>query len=303
MASDWTESARAALLELRGGGDSWGYQPGLRPDVEPTALAALALLADDPGRHAPAARAAADWLAGRQRPDGALGAGKEGDEPGWSTSYAMVLWAALGSHGAHLGRAARWLLGRRGDVLPRDAVGVIGHDTTIPGWPWVEGTHSWLEPTAWAVLALGGAGLLAHPRTRDGVRLIRDRALPAGGWNYGNNRAFGHVLRPQPATTGLALLALARAGDRSAVVARGRRYLLGALPGTRSAQAIGWGVLALRASGRAPEGAATWLAAAAAAALRRPESAVRLACVLLAAGSRAPGLFGIATTGDDHGDA
>lgn len=303
MASDWTGAARAALLEIRGGGDSWGYRPGLRPDVEPTALAALALRAHGPDGDAPA-RAAADWLARRQRPDGALAGGNEGEEPGWGTSYAVVLWTALGVHHDRRGRAARWLIHRRGTTMPRAGDGVIGHDTTIPGWPWVEGTHAWLEPTAWAVLALAAAGLLSHPRARDGLRLIRDRALPAGGWNYGNSRAFGHDLRPQPATTALALLALARGGDRSPAVAGGAAYLRAALPGTRSAQAVGWGVLALRALGPSPEAAPVWLAEAAAPALRHGDSTVRLACLLLGAGARAPALLGLpATTERDHARA
>ena len=39
--------------------------------------------------------------------------------------------------------------------------------------------------------------------------MIIDRALPHGGWNYGNKVVFGHELRPQPGPTGMALLALA----------------------------------------------------------------------------------------------
>ena len=60
-----------------------------------------------------------------------------------------------------------------------------------------------------AVMALTREGLGAHPRVEEGSRLILDRALPHGGWNYGNKRVFGQELRPQPGPTGLALVALA----------------------------------------------------------------------------------------------
>src|SRR4051812_11004513 len=63
---------RTALLGSRAGAAGWGYRAGAAAATEPTALAALGLLAagdgapGEPG--AAAARAAADWLAGLQRP-------------------------------------------------------------------------------------------------------------------------------------------------------------------------------------------------------------------------------------------
>ena len=102
---------------------------------------------------------------------------------------------------------------------------MIGHDPNLVGWPWVEATHSWLEPTALAILALCRGGLAEHPRVKAGVDLILDRALEAGGWNYGNKAVFGTELRPQPGPTGLALLALAAVGTRREAVSRGLTYL------------------------------------------------------------------------------
>ena len=111
----------------------------------------------------------------------------------------------------------RWLLDQGGVAIPNLAAPerTVGHDTAIVGWPWVADTHSWLEPTAVAILALRREGKVDHPRVREGLRLIRDRAIPTGGWNYGNNIAFGRDLRPQPAPTGIALLALAGIEGRS----------------------------------------------------------------------------------------
>ena len=77
----------------------------------------------------------------------------------------------------------------------------------------MSGTHSWVEPTAINVLALRSADQAGHPRCREAVKLLLDRQLPEGGWNYGNTTVLGHVLRPQVQPTGLALAALAGETD------------------------------------------------------------------------------------------
>ncbi len=154
-------------------------------------------------------------------------------------------------------------------------------------------THSWLEPTALAILALGRSGLGKHPRVHEGLRLLRDRALPSGGWNFGNKATFGRELRPQPAPTGLALLTLAMTpGEpRSPLVDRAIRYLNATLPRLRAAMSLGWGLLGLRAWCAVPGDADRWLVKAYHHALGRPDTAPRLAHLLLAAGGHALQLF------------
>jgi hypothetical protein len=171
-------------------------------------------------------------------------------------------------------------------TFPREkgANAVLGHDTTLVGWPWVDGTHSWVEPTALAILALRREGFGDHPRVREGLRLIEDRAVDTGGWNCGNRATFGRVLRPQPGPTGLALLALAHSATRSEVAERGIAYLREALPTVRAAESLGWGVLGLRAWGRPAVDAGRWLAESFERVVRRPDAAPRLALLLLAAG-------------------
>lgn len=131
--------------------------------------------------------------------------------PGWATPYALLLWGGLGGFDPQRRRAREWLVGLEGRPQPLSAEGrgMIGHDPTLVGWPWVTETHSWLEPTALAILALCREGLVEHPRVGWGIGLIVNRAIPGGGWNYGNKTMFGRTLRPQPGPTGLALLALA----------------------------------------------------------------------------------------------
>jgi hypothetical protein len=311
MADDWVGSARNRLRTLRRGRHGWGYRDDTAPAVEPTALAGLALSAtagDTPSAPDLAeARSAGDWLAEIQRPDGSLGVSADLPDPGWPTPYATLLWAAIGGYATQRRRAVSWLLGGKGDTDAVGSHGVFGHDATLAGWPWVAGTHSWLEPTAMAILTLRREGLAGHPRTTEGLRLIRDRAIPSGGWNYGNSVVFGRALRAQPGPTGLALLALAGRGRPSAVEERAIGFLLGALPTMRAAPSLGWGVLGLKAWRRCPDAAAGWLAESADRALRRADAAPRLAHLLLAEGRGAQSAFFDPLNGDfswkDRGDS
>ncbi len=211
MGIGWVDPARGELLARRAPGGSWGYRDGGSPAVEPTALAGLALIASGgeacadrspaPTSQRPsAAREAAAWLAGLQREDGSLPAAAGPSMPGWATPYAMLLWGRLAGFADRRRRARHWLLSIRGQASrpPAEERGVLGHDPTLIGWPWVAGTHSWLEPTAMAILAVCGDAGCDHPRVKQGLDLIRDRAIPGGGWNYGNNVVFGRALRPSP---------------------------------------------------------------------------------------------------------
>src|SRR5262249_34176908 len=146
-------------------------------------------------------------------------------------------------------RARNWLLRLEGRTLSHNDPGtkLVGHDSAAVGWPWVLGTHSWLEPTAMAVLSLCREGLSHHPRVKARAHLILDRSIKHGGWNYGNPEVFGRELRPQPGPSGVALLALAALQIDSPECRRGIDYLRQALSEVRSGASLGWGVLALRA--------------------------------------------------------
>src|SRR5205823_2982446 len=134
---------------------------------------------------------------------------------------------------------------------------------------------------ALAVLALRGEGLGDHPRVLEGLRLIRDRALTSGGWNYGNVSTFGRELRPQPGPTGLALLALAGVDEAAGQAEKAVGYLEATLPGIRAAESLGWGLTALDARWRRPGLADGWLEETYRSGLRRSESPRRWAHLLL----------------------
>ncbi len=285
MSAAWISDATSRLIRLAGPPGGWSERPGGTPRVEPTSLAGLALARGDESAQE-SARKAADWLAARQRPDGSLTPEEDLEGPGWPTSFALLLWSVLDVRPEPRARAAAWLLGQRGQTLASRTAeaSAFGHDPTIAGWPWVAGTHSWLEPTAMAVVALRRHGLSSHPRMAEGMRLLRDRCLPSGGWNFGNTTLFGRELRPQPAPTGLALLALSGTAEADdPVVSPSIAYLESELPGLRAPASLAWGLIGLRAWGRRPVDANAWLTESFESACSHREPTRRLAMLLLAA--------------------
>jgi hypothetical protein len=242
----------------------WAYTAGAGPATEPTALAALALVGH--GRAA-AAQKAGDLLVQRQEAAGSLGIGTGEQAPHWGTALAVLAWCAAGkAHGAETGaskyaqpieRAVEWILSVAGQIMPRSPD--LGHDTTLKGWPWVEGTHSWIEPTAYCVLALRATGRASHNRTREAVHLLIDRLLLDGGCNYGNTMVLGQTLRPQLEPTGLALLALSGALDRDGKIARSLEYAGKQVGPDTTAYSLAMGLLGLAAHDRWPEQGPAWL--------------------------------------------
>jgi hypothetical protein len=147
----------------------------------------------------------------------------------------------------------------------------------------VQGTHSWVEPTALAVLALQASEMGRHPRTVEAVRLLNDRLLDDGGCNYGNTFVLGQELRPHVQPTGLCLWALAGV-QQDPRIARSLDYLTEEVATQLATASLSYGLLGLAAHGRRPGGAETYLARAAERTLRRAPSAYRLALLALAAG-------------------
>ena len=178
---------------------------------------------------ASAVKRGAEWLATMQNADGSLGVCAALPQPGWATPYAILLWSALDTLAPERQRAAAWLLAQKGlrPPVPEIARSPVGHDPTLVGWPWIENTHSWLEPTALAILALSRLSLHDHrSRRRGNAVIIIDRALPHGGWNPGGKAVFGRELRPQPGPTGIAMLALATCATQGAAERSGSGHRL-----------------------------------------------------------------------------
>ena len=238
-----------------------GYSGGDSAVTEPTALTALALMAAGRLREA---RRATDWLASLQDREGSIGVRRTETTPRWPTSLAVLAWLKAaggsnvgGSYRTAIERAVAWILTQQGETYDRTKA--AGHDPTLVAWPWVEGTHSWIEPTALHVLALKAAGLSAHPRVREAVRVLIDRQIPGGGCNYGNTTILGQQLRPHIQPTGTALLALAGESDRYGRIRQSIRYLERTVSSDTSTVSLCWALLGLSAHKRPPAAAREWL--------------------------------------------
>ena len=123
----------------------------------------------------------------------------------------------------------------------------VRFDTNKSGWPWVEGTISWVAPTAMVLLA-HRAWQRESPRLATAEKMLLDRACAAGGWNAGNSEVFGVPLEPHPDFTAMALLALRASSHRDMpIIAKSLDYLPDRLIRTGSLYSLAWTTLALNA--------------------------------------------------------
>ncbi|MEX2172663.1 MAG: hypothetical protein WD851_25315 [Pirellulales bacterium] len=264
-----------------------GYEAAGPLASEPTALAALALAGA--GRFAAAARCA-DWLQELQHRDGSLGVMAGQPAPQWPTSLAILAWHQLdraadaSDYSKPIACATKWALDSRGTTTERKQQ--IGHDTALVGWSWAADTHSWLEPTAFFVLALKAVGQGEHPRTREAMRLLFDRLLPNGGCNYGNTIVLGQPLLPHIQPTGIAMWALGGEEVQDHRIGLSLDYLEQQLSERTATASLCYGLLGLSANCRRPREAESWLEAAYRREQQRGPSCYKLALIALAATPR-----------------
>ncbi len=276
-----------------------GYHATEPSAAEPTALAALALMGA--GR-ADEAQPHLKWLASARTSAGSIAPFAELAQSAWPTPLA-ILTAAIAArpefakHAAEkhavlrdkelkpnrfdLSQAKQWLLTAAGSTMQNSPE--MGHNGQLVGWPWVVGTHSWQEPTAWSVMALKALGMSDHPRTREGVLLLVDRLLSTGGCNFGNTVVLGQTLRPQVEPTGVALLDLVGEKISDPRIELSLQYLIKNVSAETTPISLSYGLLGLTAHDRRPSAADDWLEAAYRRTLKRGVSPQVLALLVLAA--------------------
>ena len=156
----------------------WGYLAGQSPVGEATLLALAAGAEGDPA-----------WL--------------DQGELGWSVLMAPSCLSQRFPDRAQAAIAP--LLALKGDP---GGLSAGTYNASIQGWAWVDGTFSWVEPTAWAVISLRRQGLDGNARCVDGLRLLVDRQCSDGGWNSGNPDVLGAELPGYLYAAGLCAMAL-----------------------------------------------------------------------------------------------
>jgi hypothetical protein len=248
----------AELASLRNGDGGWGAASGLPSNTEATSLGLMVAQASSAMERS--GEESTRWLVARQREDGSWPFTEAVAAPSWSSSLATL---ALGRAGEEepARRGLRWLLGQEGRsfpllmrlryrFFPEDQA--IELDPSFKGWPWAPDTFGWVEPTAYALVALKALRPLAPrgaaARIRDGERMILDRVCAGGGWNYGNSRVLDEELEAFPDTTALALIALQDAA-RAEPIVRSIRALRAMLETNRSGLTLALSVLCLELYG------------------------------------------------------
>jgi hypothetical protein len=239
---DTPNAIAAAIANGRNADGGWGYFRQKSSRIEPTAWIAFS--------NPPMAESAREWLAGRQSDHGWLL-----DGPGLPVNYgfnglALLALLAPGRATPTARRLSQGVVGARGLALAQSPS--LRQDNSLQAWSWVQDTFSWVEPTAYCLLALkraqslgvvGAAEIAA--RLADGERMLADRACAGGGWNYGNAHVFEQDLRPYAPTTALALLALQDRRDLPCVQA-GLQFLVAQADREPSGLALALTLICLR---------------------------------------------------------
>jgi hypothetical protein len=198
----------------------WPFHAGGQSRVEPTCWALLAF-ANCPAAAQPNIFGGLDFLRSQQLRDGSWPSANGISTGGWVTSLAALTLAQFPACEKSVHTALEWL----SDDYPRDssrwqkflksfssAKQHVSHNDEFRGWGWTPRTSSWVEPTAFALLAFAAVGAKTNeigPSSRSGpgisaelarqisdrralaIGLLYDRMCAGGGWNCGNPRVYG----------------------------------------------------------------------------------------------------------------
>ena len=238
---------------LAGGGFADQPECPLRPDS--TAWAVLAL--ESAGTGTSLVDGGRSALAAGQFVDGRVHM-PDAPEVIWPTPLAILAWLKDAKYLEARNRAIDLLLKISGSHWNKIPGHPSEHDTSLAGWAWAIGTHSFIEPTVMAILALEITRHDNHPRFMEGISLIMDRRLSRGGWNYGNTRVYGSELFPFIDTTGMALTALAGHTSEESVKSS-IDYLRAGVENCRTPLSLGWALFGLGAWGIFPEESGAWI--------------------------------------------
>lgn len=176
------------LRSLRRADGGWASSSAGESEIEPTAVASLALADPAPAR----------WLAARQTRDGGF-VELDGRRSGPAT---VALGAIAVTDPSAAGRALASAVARRGLPPPN-----LPQDVRV-GWGWTEDARSLVEPTARVLIAVRALSPSDRATRDEAIGLLAERRCADGGWNYGNSSHLDVDLRSYAQTTAVALIAL-----------------------------------------------------------------------------------------------
>jgi len=245
-----------ALAAARNADGGWGYGRGRASRLEPTSLALIAL-------NAAGAPAGTQVLERWPRAAGLLIDPQTRMVNASDNAVALLAVEQRGLGPENGAAIARALGAVKGTALPPSPKS-NRQDNALQGWPWVASTFSWVEPTAWCVLALkkwvrARDDRATAARVAEGERLLIDRVCRNGGWNYGNSNVLGKELFPYVPVTAIVLLALQDRRDEQAVKTSAS-YLASHCLDERSGLSLALASIALAVHGHDNSSVATALA-------------------------------------------
>jgi len=212
-----------ALVQAQNEDGGWGYRAAFASRVEPTCWALLGMAGHvDWERAGKALERGYQWLRSSQLPDGSWPAVAGQQEGSWTTALACLALRRLETATAEMDKGLAWIC----QEWPREGgwwwrilrwlrreENVSRQNDSYRGWNWTSRTSSWVEPTAYALIALDSTPAsqrlkLAVRRRQLGEAMLYDRMCPGGGWNAGNPTVYGVPGDPNVVPTVWALLAL-----------------------------------------------------------------------------------------------
>lgn len=240
----WLDASLGLLRDSQNGDGGWAYFAGGESTIEPTATAVAALHAFDV--HPDARKRGLDFIAAMQVRGGALKPQPSQADPTSLSAMAGLVHLRCGGGSALATQIADTLVAFPARTLARDPS--FANDSTLRGLPWTANTYSWVEPTAYGVMLFDALGRIEAPRTIESRTLLLDRAVPTGGWNYGNPAVFNTTLEADPLTTSFVILALLDDPARKPVT-DAATFLKSQVDRLPSPLTLAWSALALRALG------------------------------------------------------
>lgn len=226
-----------------------------RPDSTAWAVLALSAIGHPDLRTIDSAR---NSLVASQGEDGRVVLSNDSPDTIWPTPLAALAWMNSSTHLRPLQSAVGFILENSGRLKPKPDPSTGAVNGSIRGWPWVENTFSWVQPTCFSLLALKAAGHDGHPRAREAISFLLDRQLPHGGWNYGNTVLYGSELYPQPDVTGIALAATSGSVEKSEID-RSISYLRNEVKILRTPLSLAWSIIGLASWGERPRESENWI--------------------------------------------